>query len=195
MTSYDEVRGLGRNDSRSGRPEGACLPGMPIRSMASSRNDARLTDEEKQLIATWVDNGCPEGDRAIAGAARIRQGLAHRRARPGDLHGRRGVSRCRPKGPSSTSTSPSTRAGPRTNGCRPPSAGRAIAASCITSLCSSSRTGGDESTAARRLGGYAPGNAADVHPPGTATFVPAGSKLVFPDALHAQRHGAPRTAA
>ena len=29
------------------------------------------------------------------------------------------------------------------------------------------------------LGGYAPGNPADVHPPGTATFVPAGSKLMF----------------
>lgn len=28
------------------------------------RNDARLTSEEKQLILTWIRNGCPEGDPA-----------------------------------------------------------------------------------------------------------------------------------
>ena len=27
-------------------------------------NDARLTDQEKEWIADWVENGCPEGDRA-----------------------------------------------------------------------------------------------------------------------------------
>ena len=26
------------------------------------RNDARLSDEDKELIANWVDNGAPEGD-------------------------------------------------------------------------------------------------------------------------------------
>jgi hypothetical protein len=25
-------------------------------------NENRLTDTEKQLIYTWVDHGCPEGD-------------------------------------------------------------------------------------------------------------------------------------
>lgn len=28
------------------------------------KNDARLSDEEKRLIRTWVKNGCPEGDEA-----------------------------------------------------------------------------------------------------------------------------------
>lgn len=30
----------------------------------SFKNDARLTDEEKQLVQTWIKNGCPEGDAA-----------------------------------------------------------------------------------------------------------------------------------
>lgn len=28
------------------------------------RNDARLTPEQKQLLLTWIENGCPEGDSA-----------------------------------------------------------------------------------------------------------------------------------
>ena len=28
------------------------------------KNDARLTDEQKQLLLTWIENGCPEGDAA-----------------------------------------------------------------------------------------------------------------------------------
>jgi peroxiredoxin len=28
------------------------------------KNDARLSDDQKRLIATWVENGCPEGDPA-----------------------------------------------------------------------------------------------------------------------------------
>jgi hypothetical protein len=28
------------------------------------RNDARLTDDEKATLLTWIENGCPEGDPA-----------------------------------------------------------------------------------------------------------------------------------
>ncbi len=31
----------------------------------SFANDARMTDEEKELIATWIDNGMPQGDPAL----------------------------------------------------------------------------------------------------------------------------------
>ena len=53
-------------------------------------NDIRLSDDEKKLIATWVDNGCPEGNPAERlPAPTIRGWLGHRRTRPDRLHARR----------------------------------------------------------------------------------------------------------
>ncbi len=63
MTSYDEVVGWGEM-IREVVDQGRMPPWHADPSHGEFANEARLTDEEKQMIAKWVDNGCPEGDRS-----------------------------------------------------------------------------------------------------------------------------------
>jgi peroxiredoxin/mono/diheme cytochrome c family protein len=63
MTSYDEVVGWGEM-IREVVDDGRMPPWHANPAHGRFSNDPRLTDEEKQLIATWVENGMPEGDSA-----------------------------------------------------------------------------------------------------------------------------------
>lgn len=63
MTSYDEVVGWGEM-IREVIDQGRMPPWHADPKHGEFVNDKSLTDEEKQLINTWVKNGCPEGDPA-----------------------------------------------------------------------------------------------------------------------------------
>ena len=63
MTSYDEVVGWGEM-IREVVNQGRMPPWHANPAHGEFANDLSLTDEEKQQIATWVKNGCPEGNSA-----------------------------------------------------------------------------------------------------------------------------------
>jgi hypothetical protein len=63
MTSYEEVVGWGEM-IREVVNEGRMPPWHANKAYGHFDNDLSLTDEQKKLIGTWVDDGCPEGDRA-----------------------------------------------------------------------------------------------------------------------------------
>lgn len=61
LTDYDEVVGWAEM-SREVIDEGRMPPWFADPQYGHFQNDLRLTDEEKELFNTWVENGCPEGD-------------------------------------------------------------------------------------------------------------------------------------
>ncbi|MEX0676063.1 MAG: redoxin domain-containing protein [Pirellulales bacterium] len=61
MTSYDDVVGWGEM-IREVVDQGRMPPWHADPKYGHFSNDVSLMDKDKQLIATWVDNGCPEGD-------------------------------------------------------------------------------------------------------------------------------------
>jgi peroxiredoxin len=61
MTSYEEVIGWAAA-IREVVQEGRMPPWFADPKYGHFANDARLSDEEKQQIDTWVENGCPQGD-------------------------------------------------------------------------------------------------------------------------------------
>ena len=63
LTDYDEVAGWGEMIAEVVR-EQRMPPWHASPEYGHFSNENRLSDEEKQLIYTWVDNGCPEGDPA-----------------------------------------------------------------------------------------------------------------------------------
>jgi peroxiredoxin len=69
LNDYDEVvgwAGMMREVVSNGRmPPWSANP-----EVGHFANDARLSDAEKQLIYSWVDNGCPQGDPADLAAPR-----------------------------------------------------------------------------------------------------------------------------
>jgi peroxiredoxin/mono/diheme cytochrome c family protein len=63
MTRYEEVAGWGEMIAEVVKEE-RMPPWHAHPDHGAFANDARLSDEEKQLIYRWVDAGCPEGDPA-----------------------------------------------------------------------------------------------------------------------------------
>jgi peroxiredoxin/mono/diheme cytochrome c family protein len=63
MASYEDVVGWGEM-IREVVDQGRMPPWHANPVYGHFVNDLRLTDEEKKLIGTWVENGCPEGDRS-----------------------------------------------------------------------------------------------------------------------------------
>ena len=63
LTSYEEVLGWGAT-IREVVELGRMPPWFADPRYGHFANDARLSDQEKQQICTWVDNGCPPGDPA-----------------------------------------------------------------------------------------------------------------------------------
>ncbi len=61
MTSYAEVAGWGET-IREVVQQNRMPPWFADEKYGHFKNNARMTDEEKSQIATWVDAGCPEGD-------------------------------------------------------------------------------------------------------------------------------------
>ncbi len=69
MTSYDKVAGWGEM-IREVVDAGRMPPWHANPAHGEFKNDSRLSDRDKKLIATWVENGCPEGDPAELPAPR-----------------------------------------------------------------------------------------------------------------------------
>jgi peroxiredoxin len=69
MTSYEEVVGWGPM-IREVVDEGRMPPWHANPAHGEFANDLSLAKEEKRLIAEWVDNGCPEGDKSQLPAPR-----------------------------------------------------------------------------------------------------------------------------
>jgi peroxiredoxin len=63
LTSYAEVQGWGPTMVEVVF-QGRMPPWFADPAHGTFANDARLTDDEKELLRTWVANGCPEGDPA-----------------------------------------------------------------------------------------------------------------------------------
>ncbi len=63
MASYDEVAGWGEMISEVIRQQ-RMPPWHADPKHGSFANEDTLTKDEKQLVYTWVENGCPEGDPA-----------------------------------------------------------------------------------------------------------------------------------
>src|SRR6185295_736141 len=63
MTTYEEVAGWGEMIAEVVR-EQRMPPWHADPTHGTFINDARLSDEEKAQIFAWVENGCPEGNRA-----------------------------------------------------------------------------------------------------------------------------------
>ncbi len=63
LTDYDEVVGWA-DMMREVVAEGRMPPWSANPEFGHFANDARLSDEQKQLLYDWVDNGCPPGDPA-----------------------------------------------------------------------------------------------------------------------------------
>lgn len=63
MNNYEELAGWGEM-IREVVNDGRMPPWHANPQHGKFINDNRLSDEEKQLIANWVENGCPEGDPA-----------------------------------------------------------------------------------------------------------------------------------
>jgi|LakMenE01Jun11ns_1017448.scaffolds.fasta_scaffold9950317_4 peroxiredoxin/mono/diheme cytochrome c family protein len=63
MNSYEEVAGWGEM-IREVVDAGRMPPWHANPTHGEFLNDSRLSEQEKRLIATWVENGCPEGDPA-----------------------------------------------------------------------------------------------------------------------------------
>jgi peroxiredoxin len=61
LTSYDEVVGWADMICEV-IDEGRMPPWFANPKYGKFANDCRMSDEEKQLVHTWVANGCPEGD-------------------------------------------------------------------------------------------------------------------------------------
>ena len=69
LTDYDEVVGWA-GMMREVVSEGRMPPWSANPEFGHFANDARLSDAEKQLLYTWVDNGCPQGNAADLPAPR-----------------------------------------------------------------------------------------------------------------------------
>lgn len=69
LTSYDEVVGWGET-IREVVALGRMPPWFANPAHGRFANDVRMSPEEKQLLADWVANGCPEGDPAELPPAR-----------------------------------------------------------------------------------------------------------------------------
>ncbi|HJT34152.1 MAG TPA: redoxin domain-containing protein [Pirellulales bacterium] len=63
LTSYDEAVGWAES-MREVIEQGRMPPWFANPEFGKFHNDPRLSEEEKRLLADWVDAGCPEGDRS-----------------------------------------------------------------------------------------------------------------------------------
>ncbi len=180
LTDYDEVVGWAEM-SREVIEEGRMPPWFADPQYGHFKNDARLTEEEKQLFYTWVENGCPKGDsdqlpppREFAHGWQIGEpDLVVRIADEPYTVPAEGVVEYQyftvDPGIKEDTWVVATEARPDN---------RAVVHHIIAFMHppgSSARGGGLRSG----LGGYAPGSGARIYPDGVGTFVPAGSLITF----------------
>ncbi|HEX3727394.1 MAG TPA: alkyl hydroperoxide reductase, partial [Pirellulales bacterium] len=178
LTSYDEVVGWAET-IREVVQEGRMPPWFADPKFGHFENDARLSDEEKQQLSTWVENGCPQGNAVdLPEPRKFVEGW--RRGEPDQVIYMRDEPYAVPAegvvdyqfftvdpGWTSDKWIEWTESRP---------GNRAVVHHIIVFV--QPKNGGDFGSRGG-IGGYAPGMTPNVNRPGTAIFVPAGSKLVF----------------
>ncbi len=180
LTDYDEVVGWAEM-MREVMDEERMPPWFADPRYGHFANDVRLSNDEKQLFSTWVDNGCPQGDseqlpppREFAVGWQIGEPdmVVHIADEPYTVPAE-GVVEYQyftvDPGFKEDTWVKATEARPDN---------RAVVHHIIAFLHppnSSGRGGGIRSG----LGGYAPGSGARIFPKGVGTLVPAGSLITF----------------
>ena len=180
MTSYDEVV-CWAETIREVVEEGRMPPWFADPRYGHFANDARLSPEEKQLLCTWIENGCPEGNsKELPAPRKFVEGwqigepdeVYYMSDKPAKIQAE-GVM------PYQTFTvDPGWTTDKWIQSAEARPGNRAVVHHILVTPRAPK---GKSSSAAPFAGvaGYAPGTPPMVCPKDTATFVPAGSKLVF----------------
>jgi peroxiredoxin len=178
LLSYDDVSAWA-DTIREVVDEGRMPPWFADPRYGHFTNDARLSDEEKQQLFAWIDNGCPEGNpkdlpepRKFVDGWQIGEPdqIVYTRAEPFDVPAEGVVEYqyftadpgwTEDKWISATECRPGNR-------------------SVVHHIIAFVQPPGEGDVGDRGgIGGYAPGMTPNICRPGTAIRVPAGSKLVF----------------
>ena len=178
LTSYDDVAAWAET-IREVVDEGRMPPWFADPKYGHFRNDSRLSADEKAQLHAWVDAGCPEGDpKDLPEPRKFVDGwqmgepdqVVYMDEKAYDVPAEGAVEYkyftvdpgwTEDKWIQATESRPGN---------------RAVVHHIIVFV----KTPGSADFASRGgIGGYAPGTPPDINPPGMATMVPAGSKLVF----------------
>ncbi len=178
LTSYEDAASWAET-IREVVQEGRMPPWFADPRYGKFNNDCRMSDDEKQLISTWVDNGCPQGNTAdLPEPRKFVDGwqigepdqIVYMRDEPYTVPAEGTVDYqfftvdpgwTEDKWIQATESRPGN---------------RSVVHHIIVFV--QPKEGGDFGGRGG-IGGYAPGMTPSLNPPGTAVFVPAGSKLVF----------------
>jgi peroxiredoxin len=178
LGSYDEVVGWAET-IREVVQEGRMPPWFADPKYGHFKNDCRLSDEEKQQINQWVENGCPEGDakdlpapRTFAAGWQMGEPdqVIYMRDKPYTVPAEGTIEYqffTADPGWTEDKWIQATEARPGNRG---------VVHHIIVMVAAKD---GNDGAGRGGIGGYAPGTPPNINPPGTALFVPAGSKLVF----------------
>jgi peroxiredoxin/mono/diheme cytochrome c family protein len=178
LGSYDDVTAWAET-IREVVDEGRMPPWFADPKYGHFKNDARLTDEEKSQLHAWIDAGCPEGDPKDLPEPRVFVD-GWKIGKPDQIVYMSDESYHVPAEGTVEYQYFSVDPGwtedkwIHATECRP--GNRAVVHHIIVFV--QPPEGGDFASRGG-IGGYAPGTPAHICPPGTAMFVPAGSKLVF----------------
>jgi hypothetical protein len=182
MTSYDEVVGWSAT-IREVVDQQRMPPWFANPDYGHFANDARLTDEEKRLIAEWVDNGSPEGNpsdlpkpRSYAEGWRIPQPdqVVYMSDKPYNVPAEGTVAYqyfTADPGFKEDKWIQAVEARPGNRG--------VVHHIIVFAVPPGSRDSGAFGDGRSGFAGYAPGEQPRIYAPGTALRVPAGSKLLF----------------
>ncbi len=190
LTNYDEVNGWGEMMIEV-VDKGQMPPWFANPEYGKFKNDCRLSDAEKELLHTWVDNGSPEGDPAnLPEPPEFVQGW--RIPAPDEVHymseepfdvPAEGVVEYK-----YFTTDPGWTEDKwiKASEARPDN--RAVVHHIIVYAVPPKSD--KPATRHASVAGFAPGSPARIHLDGVAKFVPAGSKLVFQ--MHYTPNGSPQ---
>ncbi len=164
---------------------------MPIRQHGKFANDRRLSDEEKQQLSAWIDNGCPEGDpKQLPEPRQFVKGwqigtpdqVFEMRDEPFKVPAEGTI------GYKYFAVDPGWSEDKWVSAAEARPGNARVVHHIITSAVPKDSKSSDP-LAGVGLGGYAPGTVPVVCPPGMAIHVPAGSKIVFQ--MHYTSNGTP----
>lgn len=178
LTSYEDVIGWAETIKEVVQ-EGRMPPWFADPKFGHFINDARLSDKEKQQLFAWVDNGCPQGNvKDMPEPRKFVEGwqlgepdqVLYMRDEPYKVQAEGTVEY------QFYTVDPGWKTDKwiQATECRP--GNRSVVHHIIVFV---SAPGGKDGGGRGGIGGYAPGMTPTISPPGTATLVPAGSKLVF----------------
>ena len=178
LASYDEVVGWAET-IREVVQEGRMPPWYADPKHGHFANDSRLSDEEKQQVSTWVENGCPQGNaKDLPEPRKFVEGW--RAGEPDQVVWMRDEPFTVPAEGTVDyqffTADPGWKTDKWIQATEARPGNRAVVHHIIVFV---QPKDGNDNSGRGGIGGYAPGMTPEVNPPGTAIFVPAGAKLVF----------------